>query len=213
LTCIDEADYLTTAAQSTLRSDLEQYVKNVRFIFTGNYPDKIIEPLMNRLVVFDLDDIYSRNKKELGAQIFKRLVAILENEDISYDKKDVIQVVGSLYPSTRNMIMFLQENSTSGELKFDHITKPDETYVALVDAMLKRKFKGVKTAVNDIMIPENFYSYVYKHLDDIFKPEGQPMVIIDLADYQDMSQRAKNKHIPLLAFAVKIIGDTNVKFK
>lgn len=213
VTCIDEADYLTTAAQSTLRSDLEQYSKNVRFVFTGNYPDKIIEPLMNRLQVFNLDDIYSQNKKELGTQIFKRLVAILDNEEITYDKKDVIQIVSTLYPSSRNMIMFMQKHSTGGELKFDHISKPDDTFVALTDAMLKRKFKEVKTAVNEIMIPDNFYTYVYKHLDDIFKPEGQPMVILDLADYQDMSQRAKNKHIPLLAFAVKIIGDTNVKFK
>jgi len=213
LICLDEADYLTAAAQSSLRSDIEQHSKNVRFVFTGNYPDKIIEPLMDRLVVFNLDDIYSRNKKELAKQIFGKLIRILENENVKHDKKDVVQVVSSLYPSIRNMTMFLQENSTSGELTFDHITKPDETFVALTDAMLKRKFKDVKTAVNDIMIPDNFYSYLYKNLDNIFKPEGQPMVIMDLADFQDLSQRAKNKHIPLLAFAVKIIGDTNVKFK
>jgi len=213
IACIDESDYLTTAAQSTLRSDLEQYSKNVRFMFTGNYSDKIIQPLMDRLQVFNLDDIYSQNKKELGIMIFKRLIAILDNESIEYDKQDVLQVVSTLYPSSRNMTLFLQKHSGSGVLKFDNISKPDDTFVALTDAMLKRKFKLVKEAVNDIMIPDNFYSYVYKHLDDIFKPEGQPMVILDLADYQDFSQRAKNKHIPLLAFAVKIIGDTNIKFK
>lgn len=213
ITCMDEADYLTIAAQSTLRSDLEQYSKNVRFIFTGNYKDKIMGPLLDRLQIFDLDDIYQQNKKELGIQIFKRLVSILENEEIVYEKQDVLQVVSTLYPSTRNMLMFLQKHSTTGTLKFDHITKPDDAFVALTEAMLQRKFKAVKDAVNEIMIPDNFYTYVYKHLDDIFKLESQPMVILELADYQDYSQRAKNKHIPLLAFAVKVISDSSMKFK
>jgi DNA polymerase III delta prime subunit len=213
IVCMDEADYLTSAAQSTLRSDLELYSKNARFIFTGNYPDKIIPPLMDRLQVFNLDDIYQQNKKELGTQIFKRLLAILDNEEVEYDKKDVMQIFTALYPSTRSMLGFIQKHSTSGRLDFDHITKPDDAFVALTTAMKMRQFKAVKTAVNEIMIPDNFYSYLYKNLDNIFKPEGQPMAIIDLADYQDMSHRAKNKFIPLLAFAVKIIGDTSVKFK
>ena len=212
LVCLDEADYLTDAAQSTLRSDIEQHSRNVRFVFTGNYPEKIIQPLMDRLIVFDLDEIYSRNKKELGIQIFTNLINILENEDVSYNKKDVMQVVSTLYPSSRNMLKFIQENSTTGELVFDHITKPDETFIELVESMKKRKFNDVKSVVNEIMIPDNFYVYVYKHLDDIFKTESQPMVILELADYQDMSGRAKNKHIPLLAFTVKLIGDSNVKF-
>jgi len=213
LICIDEADYLTTAAQSTLRSDLEGYSKNTRFIFTGNYPDKIIGPLMNRLQVFDLDDIYSRNKSELVKQIYFRLVNILQNEEVEFDKKELTQVISTLYPSTRNMLMFIQKHTTSGKLDFDHISKPDDLFVALTDAMRMRKFKDIKEAVNEIMIPDNFYTYLYKHLDEVFKPESQPMVILELADYQDYSQRAKNKHIPLLAFAVKVISDSGVKFK
>lgn len=213
LTCLDEADYLTGAAQSTLRSDLENFSKNVRFIFTGNYKDKIMEPLLDRLQIFDLDDIYQQNKKELGIQIFQRLTAILENEEIVYEKKDVLQVVSTLYPSSRNMLMFLQKHSATGTLKFSHVTKPDEAFVALTDAMLHRKFKAVKDAVNEIMIPDNFYTYLYKHLDDVFKLESQPMVILELADYQDYSMKAKNKHIPLLAFAVKVISDSSMKFK
>lgn len=213
ITCMDEADYLTIAAQSTLRSDLEQYSKNVRFIFTGNYKDKIMTPLLDRLQIFDLDDIFQQNKKELGTQIYKRLISILENEGVDFITKDVMQVVSTLYPSTRNMLMFLQKHSVSGELKFDHISKPDDAFIALVDSMLHRKFKAVKDSVNDIMIPDNFYSYLYKNLDEVFKIESQPMVCIELADYQDLSMRAKNKHIPLLAFAVKIISDSSIKFK
>lgn len=213
IVCLDEADYLTDAAQSTLRSDLEQYSKNARFIFSGNYMDRIIPALVNRLQVFNLDDIFSMNKKELGVQFFQRLTDILNNEGIEFDKKDVIKVISTFYPSSRNMLGFLQQHSTSDKLEFDHIDKPSDIFMSLVKSMKLRKFKEVKSAVNKILIPENFYTFMFKNLDDIFKPEAQPMVILELADYQDYSQRAKNKHIPLLAFAVKIIGDTSIKFK
>jgi len=213
LIALDESDYLTDAAQSSLRSDLENYSKNVRFMFTGNYPDKIMEPLRNRLQNFDLDKIYSSNKKELGIQIFNRLTSVLENEGLEYEKSDVLKVISSLYPSTRNMLNFIQANTTSGKLSFDNITKPDEVFEALVHAIKSRKFKEVKSCVNDVLVPENFYTYLYKHLDEIFQPQSQPMVILEMADYQEYSIKAKNKLIPLLALSVKIMSDSDVEFK
>ena len=214
LVSIDEADYLTINAQTSLRPDVENYSKNVRFMLTGNYPDRIIEPLLNRLEVFDLDDIYSsaKNKKELGTQIYNRLVNILNNENVKFDNKDVLKVVSTLYPSSRSMLLFLQNHTVDGVLEFDNISKPDDAYVDLITAMKARKFKDIKTAVDGIMIPDNFYSYVYKKMNEIFKVESQPSVIFELADYQDYSQRAKNKYIPLLAFATKISIDDDVSF-
>ena len=212
IVAIDEADYLTINAQTALRPDIENYAKNARFIFTGNYPERIIEPVLDRLQIFDLDDIYSRNKKELGGQIYKRLHDILETENITYEKKDLINVVSTLYPSTRSMLMFMQNNIIDGTLAFDDITKPDDSFVTLVDALKIRKFKVIKPAVQEILVPDNFYSYIYKNLDAIFKIESQPTVILEMADYQDYSQRARNKHIPLLAFCVKMISDSDVKF-
>jgi hypothetical protein len=167
---------------------------------------------MNRLQVFDLDDMYSKHKKELVLQIYKRMAGILNLEGVKFDKKDLTNVIVNYYPSSRNILMFLQKNSVNGELKFSSLERPDSTFESLVDAMKRRKFKEVKEIVNEILVPDSFYTYVYKNLD-IFKPESQPEVIISLADYQDYSQRAKNKHIPLLAFVVKIISDPGVKFE
>ena len=50
-------------------------------------------------------------------------------------------------------------------------------------------------------------------LTDIFEVQSQPNVIMLLADYQDFSQKARNKYIPLMAFAVKVFGDADVKFR
>ena len=215
LVCIDESDYLTVAAQSTLRTDLEVYSTNTRFIFTGNYTDRLIPQLLQRLSsgMFDLDEMFANNKKELGIQIFNRLKFILENEEVEYEPTDVMEIVKKFYPSVREMISFMSLHTVEHKLDFTDIKSTDEIFGELVTAMKSRKFKEVKTVVDGLLIPDNAYSYFWKHIDEIFEIQSQPTVIMLLADYQDFSIRARNKYIPLGAMVTKIIGDSDVKFK
>jgi len=209
--CIDEADYLTVQAQATLRSDIELYSQQTRFAFTGNYPDRIIPPLLSRLQKYNLDEIYSQYKKELIVQIFKRLMAILKAENVEADQKIVSDVIKGYYPSTRDMIMHLEQHTVDGVLTEGNINKTDEMFDELVQAMRGRKFKVVRDVITDILVPEMAYTFFLKNLD-LFELQSQPTVIIALADYQDFSSKAKNKTIPLLAFVTKMIMDPDVKF-
>ena len=54
---LDEADGLTNQAQQALRGAIEEYSANCRFIFTGNFGNRIIEPIISRapLVDFTID--------------------------------------------------------------------------------------------------------------------------------------------------------------
>jgi len=213
LICMDEADYLTLPAQSTLRSDIEQFSKNARFVFTGNYPDKNIKPLLDRLQIFNLDSIYQDNKKELGLQILKRLQYILKEENVEYETKDLMSVVKTLYPSTRNMIQTLQQNTVNGKLTLKNLKAPDSIYIDVINAIKTKKFAQVRPLVNDILVPDNFFNYFWKNMDDLLPLESQPNAIILLAEYQDYSMKAKNKQIPLAAFITKLMMDTSIKFK
>ena len=213
LVCMDEADYLTVPAQSTLRSDMELFSKKTRFAFTGNYPEQIIEPLLKRLQIFDLDTIYAQNKKELGMQIFNRLIGILELEKVEYQKEDVLAVVKGYYPSTRDMIMHLEFNTVKGVLHQGGIQKADEVFEELVDVMRTRKFKDCRMAVEELLVPNAAWAFFWKNIDNIFELPSQPTVIMALSDYQDHAMRAANKHIPLGAFVTKMIGDPDVKIK
>jgi len=49
---LDEADSITPAAQSALRRTIEKSYDTCRFIFSCNYPNKIIDPIANRLAEF-----------------------------------------------------------------------------------------------------------------------------------------------------------------
>ena len=51
---LEEADGLTGESLRILRNVMEEYVDTTRFILTGNYLNKIIEPIRSRCVMFKL---------------------------------------------------------------------------------------------------------------------------------------------------------------
>ena len=205
LVLLAEADNLSQSAMKLLREDIEKFTKNTRFLMTGNYPDRIIEPLLQRFQIYNLDEIFQTYKKELAKQILQRLEYILKNEEVKYDKSQLLDVIKSFYPSTRAMIMFLQQHTINGELKFDSISKVSDTYNELLEKTLQKDWSGAKKIVNDLHTPDTFYTFVWNNLSKI-PTANRPEVVLELADYQDMNYRAKNKQITLMAFLTKIMN-------
>ena len=93
---LDEADYLNPqSTQPALRGFIEEYSKNCRFIFTCNYKNRIIQPLHSRCSVVDFT-IEAIQKPQIAQQIFQRILQILNDENVDYNEKVVVEVINKL---------------------------------------------------------------------------------------------------------------------
>jgi len=69
---LDEADALTTDAQSALRRTMETYAQTCRFILSCNYSSKIIDPIQSRCAIYRFRSLGARAVKEEISRIASR---------------------------------------------------------------------------------------------------------------------------------------------
>jgi len=107
---LEEADSLSLAAQKALRAIIEDSSDSVRFIFTCNYPEKIIEPLHSRLQNIHFTELDYFN-------FVKNIANIIENENVTVDNVDFVEEhISTYYPDMRKTINSIQQSSVTGTL-------------------------------------------------------------------------------------------------
>ncbi len=200
---IDEADYLNSnSTQPAFRGFLDEFSSNCRFIFTGNYKDKLIEPLISRLQCIDYDNF---SKEQMIKPIFERLSFILKNENIEFDQKDLIPVINTFYPSIRNMIGALQKSSQTG--KFIP-TDLDDTniYDKVMQVATVSTYLDMIAEVNKLNAPSNLYNFLYKNASKYFTANNYPKVIVTIAKYQHMDSSVRDKNLNAAACLTELVG-------
>lgn len=205
---LDEADSLTTEAQLALRAAMEEFTKNCSFILTCNFKNKLIEPIHSRCCVKDFR-IPKDEKQDLIAQMYKRIVQILEIEQIKFEPKVLAAVVVKYYPDFRRTVNELQGFSkVSGEINEGALTFSGEINTnKLYKALKDKKFNDVREWVienldNDV---PRLYRKIYDGLKDNLKPSSIPQAIIFIADYQHKSAFVADPEINLLACLIEIM--------
>lgn len=200
---MDEFDHFTKDGQAAFRGFIDEFSQNCRFIFTGNYKEKIIEPLLDRLEVYDFN---SFSKEEMIKPIFNRLRFILDNEQIVYDPKSLVPIINTYYPRIRSMIGALQKFSKSGEFilnenELDNVNAFDK----IMNLLSLNTYTEMITEVNKINAPDNMYTYLYNNAAKYFKPEMYPSIVLCIAKYQHMSDTVRDKNLNLAACLTELI--------
>lgn len=107
LIILDEADEMTSDAQTALRRIIEDTSKHCRFILIANNISKIIEPLQSRCAVFKFTRI---SEKEVVAYIEE----ICKKEKIKFDEKGLRTIYGYSEGDMRHAINILQATASLG---------------------------------------------------------------------------------------------------
>ncbi|HZC20421.1 MAG TPA: replication factor C small subunit [Nitrososphaeraceae archaeon] len=111
---LDEADEMTSEAQTALRRIIEDSSKTTRFIIICNYLSQIIEPIQSRCVVFR----FMRLAKE---DVIGYLKMICEKEGVKYEEKALSQIYGATSGDLRHSINILQASAGMGSVSVANV--------------------------------------------------------------------------------------------
>ena len=106
---LDEADEMTTDAQTALRRIIEDTAKICRFILIANNLSKIIAPIQSRCVVFKFTKISDK-------EILSQLKSIGKKEKIKADEKGLNAICDYTDGDLRHAINILQAAASSGNV-------------------------------------------------------------------------------------------------
>ena len=198
---MDEADFLTINAQAALRNIIETYSLNTRFVFTCNYIERIIDPIQSRTVMFEL------TPPSMQDVAFK-CVEILDLEEITYTKADIVRIVKQTYPDIRKTLNLLQSSIKNGELVESRtITNFKQTSDQVIELLKSKNIKNF-TTIRQLVMDSNIrdYNELYRVLferADEFTDSAIATLII--ADYQYKSIMAPDKEITFCAAISKLL--------
>jgi replication factor C small subunit len=112
---LDEADEMTSEAQTALRRIIEDSARTTRFVIICNYLSQIIEPIQSRCVVFR----FTRLPKE---DVIGHLKMICEQQKVKYEEKALAQIYEATGGDLRHSINIMQAAAGMGIVSAASVT-------------------------------------------------------------------------------------------
>ncbi len=210
---IDEADNTGNDVQLLLRSSIEAYHSNCRFIFTCNYKNKIIDPIQSRCSVIDFT-YKGKERASVAAQFFDRVREILAEEGVEYDAKVVAELIQRHFPDWRRVLNQLQKYGNTGSINTGILAEiSDVNLKELITSLKNKEFNTVRKWVvsnldNDFnMVIRRIYEGMY----DALVPNTIPAAVLVIAKYQYQAAFAADQEINLLACLTEIMMECEFK--
>lgn len=203
---LDEADSISFEGSKALRSVMEEYSHNTRFILTCNYLVKIIPAIQSRCQIFQLTlPIES---------IVGRIVKILQEENIivpESEKNNLLEHIRKNYPDMRRIINDVQKFSYTGTLKI--IKNGNSDFVKKVYKDLFNKQTKIENLRRFIIENEQEFSRDYHTLckelfEEVFKQDltnkNDILLLISETMYKD--NFVIDKEINFFSLCLKLIS-------
>lgn len=133
---LDEADEMTSDAQTALRRIIEDAAKYCRFILIANNISKIIDPIQSRCATFKFTSIPEED-------VISHLEKIAKKEKTKADKKGLKAIYDYSEGDLRHAINLMQATASLGAITEEHVkASAGLTKTTDVDAVLKLALGG-----------------------------------------------------------------------
>ena len=205
---LDEADYLNPqSTQPALRGFIEEFSANCRFILTCNFKNRIIEPLHSRCAVIPFT-ISNKDKPQLGANFFKRVRNILEQENIKYEPKVVADLIKKHFPDWRRVLNELQRYSVGGTIDVGMLNSIEEVSISdLVSNLKLKNYNEMRKWVTQNLDNDSsvIFRKVYDSLYEVANPSSVPQAVVTIAEYQYKSAFVADQEINMVACLTELM--------
>ena len=143
---LDEADEMTSAAQTALRRIIEDTAKICRFILIANNISKIIEPIQSRCATFKFTTVSEED-------VITRLEEIAKKEKVNTDKKGLKEIYDYTEGDLRHAINLMQATASLGVITEENVkASAGLSKTSDVDGVLKIALSGKVVESREKMI-------------------------------------------------------------
>lgn len=214
ITVLDEADGLSAQAQGSLRGLIEEFGGNHSIIFTCNFINKMIDPIRSRCKIIDFR-VPAKEKQAIAVKFLKRIIGILDKENIEYDKEAVVALVMKKFPDFRSVLNELQAYSAGGKIDAGILSNlSDEAFAGLISSLKNKKFNEVRkwVAEHSDMESDHLFRMFYDKATESMETKSIPEVVIQLGEYSYRDYFVADKELNRMAFLTTLMT-SNITWK
>src|SRR5215217_5846798 len=213
---LDEADEMTSEAQTALRRIIEDSSKTTRFIIICNYLSQIIEPIQSRCAIFHFTRLEEND-------VLEYLRMICNQEKVHFQEEALSKIYRYTEGDLRHSINILQTASGYGQVSIKNVTSAiglsgKAKVGEIMQLALSGKFNDARIKLLELLYvyglsETDFFKYTYHEIKDMdIKNIDEVMSI--MAEYDYRLSVGAHSEIQLTAFLAQLckIG-ANIKLK
>lgn len=213
----DECERMTIAAQTAIRAFIEEFSETCGFIFISNNKSTMDPAILSRLAIVDFS-ISKQERPLLLKEYYKRVIGILSNENIEFDKIAIQDYIAKRKNNIdfRNVIIHLQYISKLGKITNDNLYhKLDERFLDLIKYLKNKDFNGMRKWVvdNNDLAPVELYRLFYDNAESLLKDNKASMaaLILLIGKYQYQNEFVADTEINTASFLTECMIDVDWK--
>lgn len=209
---IDEADGVTHEAQKALRGFMDEYGRNCGFIFTANYPQRIIEALHSRAQTISFT-ISKAERSAMMEKVYRRMVHVLKAEGVEFDAKVVSQIVVDRFPDLRSTLNELQRIfNRDGVIKSVDGSSFDLEIEKIIGWLRAHDFPALRKWAAETHTEFHVLAKaLFDRAPEFVKNDSVASLVILLGEYQHKAALVVDQEINMAAFLAQAMNEVEYK--